>query len=190
MIPGLARPGRCRGHKRKQDKGQWRDARCHLTIWCATMLFYSAGLFCSAGISRGESVDPTAMVNAHNHWRESVHVPPLTWSNDLASVAQQWADHLIQTNSYGPRQKRQFGENSFEVQNGRADAKQVVDAWAGERTAYDAASNTCRARCGHYTQVVWRDTTKVGCGMAQGKGREVWVCNYDPPGNVIGEKPF
>jgi hypothetical protein len=48
--------------------------------------------------------------------------------------------------------------------------------------------------CGHYTQVVWRNTERVGCGystcQAQGFNFEVWVCNYDPPGNFIGQAPY
>jgi hypothetical protein len=37
---------------------------------------------------------------------------------------------------------------------------------------------------GHFTQVVWRATTHVGCGTASCTGLVLWVCNYDPPGNV------
>ncbi|CAI5476391.1 unnamed protein product [Closterium sp. Yama58-4] len=45
--------------------------------------------------------------------------------------------------------------------------------------------------CGHYTQVVWRDTTHVGCGSAQcPDGAGMWVCNYSPPGNFVGQTPF
>jgi hypothetical protein len=44
--------------------------------------------------------------------------------------------------------------------------------------------------CGHYTQIVWRNTKSVGCAVARGKGVEVWVCNYDPPGNYAGQRPY
>ena len=82
------------------------------------------------------------------------------------------------------------GENLFEVVGPPADENQVVDAWAAERSAYDYRKNSCSARCGHYTQIVWRDTRQVGCGVAQKNRREIWVCNYDPPGNIMGERPY
>jgi pathogenesis-related protein 1 len=45
--------------------------------------------------------------------------------------------------------------------------------------------------CGHYTQVVWKNSMEVGGGMAICDNKsQVWVCNYNPPGNVEGEKPY
>jgi PadR family transcriptional regulator len=49
---------------------------------------------------------------------------------------------------------------------------------------------SCRGVCGHYTQIVWSNTREVGCGVARDSNREVWVCNYNPPGNWIGERPY
>jgi pathogenesis-related protein 1 len=39
--------------------------------------------------------------------------------------------------------------------------------------------------------VVWKNTTEVGCAMAVCPDFiQVWVCSYNPPGNVSGQKPF
>jgi hypothetical protein len=57
---------------------------------------------------------------------------------------------------------------------------------------YDYKSNTCHqgGPCGHYTQVVWSGTRELGCGVARSPSREIWVCNYNPPGNYIGQRPY
>ena len=72
--------------------------------------------------------------------------------------------------------------------------KTVVDAWASEIEFYDYESNTClpQEMCGHYTQVVWADTKKVGCAYrtCDDLGDQVWVCNYYPAGNFNDEHPY
>ena len=76
-----------------------------------------------------------------------------------------------------------------------------MQGWVSESTDYDLASNTCKPGkiCGHYTQVVWRDTRQVGCASVvcnsnspfQGHPQwRIWVCDYAPPGNYVGQKPY
>lgn len=132
------------------------------------------------------------MLAAHNAVRARVGVPPLTWSDQLQGVAQQWADSLLASGEFRHREKSNYGENLCDVRGGRASPAQVVDDWTTEAKDYDAEKNTCRAGvvCGHYTQVVWRNTKRVGCAAASARGREVWVCNYDPPGNWVRERPY
>lgn len=67
---------------------------------------------------------------------------------------------------------------------------QVVGAWAAEARDYDRRRDTCAGVCGHYTQIVWRATRNVGCGVASDPEREIWVCEYDPPGNYVGYRPY
>ena len=64
--------------------------------------------------------------------------------------------------------------------------------WVDERRAFNAGYNACAsgAVCGHYTQVVWKNTKLVGCGIASCGNSEIWVCNYSPPGNYVGERPY
>jgi pathogenesis-related protein 1 len=131
-----------------------------------------------------------AMLKAHNAVRTSVGVPPLVWSDQLAEVAQDWADHLIATGGLLHRPDNRYGENLYTISGGTASPAQVVDFWAAEARGYDIRSNSCRGVCGHYTQIVWGKTRTVGCAVATDRRREVWVCNYDPPGNVIGYRPY
>ena len=74
----------------------------------------------------------------------------------------------------------------------------MTASWASEASNYDYASNACSGTCGHYTQIVWRGSTELGCGIASCSknspfsGFSDWtfvVCNYDPPGNS-GGKPY
>jgi pathogenesis-related protein 1 len=97
---------------------------------------------------------------------------------------------LLARKQFSHRPNSPYGENLFEITGAPGTATQVVKAWAAEDRDYDYNSNTCRDVCGHYTQIIWRNTRKVGCAVARGGGREVWVCNYDPPGNFIGQRPY
>jgi pathogenesis-related protein 1 len=131
-----------------------------------------------------------AMLDAHNAVRARVGVPPLVWADQLAAVAQGWANHLIATNAFSHRPNNRFGENLYMIAGGTASPANVVGMWADEARGYDIRSNTCSGVCGHYTQIVWRETRAVGCAVVANPYREVWVCNYDPPGNVIGYRPY
>ncbi|MGA2881480.1 MAG: CAP domain-containing protein [Bryobacteraceae bacterium] len=130
------------------------------------------------------------MLVAHNEIRARVDVPPLRWSDRLAARAEDWASHLLRERQFYHRPKPVFGENLFEITGSRATPDEVVGDWASEARDYSYRANTCRAVCGHYTQLVWSGTREVGCAVARDAGREVWVCNYDPPGNWIGERPY
>ncbi len=130
------------------------------------------------------------MVAEHNSVRARVGTRPLQWSEPLASVAQEWADHLMQTGQFVQSRNPKYGENLYEISDAAATPADVIQAWAEEVSHYDYPSNSCRSVCGHYTQVVWNDTRRVGCAVARGDRREVWVCEYDPPGNWVGRKPY
>jgi uncharacterized protein YkwD len=130
------------------------------------------------------------MLLAHNEVRARVDVAPLRWSYRLAARAQEWATHLLEEGQFYHRPHPVSGENLFEITGSRALPVEVVGDWASEAHDYSYRSNSCRGVCGHYTQLVWGDTREVGCAVARDPGREVWVCNYDPPGNWVGERPY
>ncbi|CAH8369080.1 unnamed protein product [Eruca vesicaria subsp. sativa] len=69
----------------------------------------------------------------------------------------------------------------------------AVAMWVNEQFDYDYSSNTCASGkvCGHYTQVVWRTTEKLGCARVTcNNGQILVICSYDPPGNNTGERPY
>ena len=74
---------------------------------------------------------------------------------------------------------------------------EMVEAWGDEQAYFipnrsfpDVSTTGNWADVGHYTQLIWRDTTEVGCGLATANGYDVLVCRYTPPGNYQGEAPF
>ena len=127
-----------------------------------------------------------ALVDEHNAVRARHCAPPLAWSPKLAAVAQAWAEHLRDHGCGFDHSRTQYGENLAGGSAGMLDAASIVGMWAEERAAYDFRRGGFSMETGHFTQVVWRGTTQVGCGSATCNGMAVWVCNYDPPGNVQG----
>lgn len=145
--------------------------------------------FALAFVSSAESLEQQ-FLQAHNDVRSAVGVPPLRWSADLATYAADWAQTLANRGAFEHRPKNRYGENLYMIRGGPTNAAQVVRSWAEERKNYNARTNKCSGVCGHYTQLVWRNTTAVGCAMAPRGNRQIWVCNYDPPGNWRGQRPY
>jgi pathogenesis-related protein 1 len=138
------------------------------------------------------------ITEAHNKFRRKTGsgLPELVWDDEVAAYAQRWADHLKSTNGCsmqhrrGSSREKSYGENLAWASGKELEPEDVVQMWYDEIKYYNYASNSCSGVCGHYTQVIWRDSKKVGCGMAKCGRSEVWVCNYDPPGNWVGRKPY
>ncbi len=132
------------------------------------------------------------MLAAHNAVRTRLGLKPLEWSAKLARAAQEWADTLIRDGTFRHRPNSPWGQNLYELTGGEFLPQQIVNGWAGEAKDYDYATNRCKPdrMCGHYTQIVWRDTREVGCAVARGGNREMWVCEYSPPGNYRNMKPY
>jgi len=130
------------------------------------------------------------ILDAHNFIRAELKLPLLQWSNELANLSQKWANTLLAQNRFYINPTTLYGQNLFMVSGGSASPAAVVRQWASELQSYDYDSNTCSGVCGHYTQLVWKRTSRVGCAVARSSNREVWVCDYDPPGNVLGQSPY
>jgi hypothetical protein len=162
------------------------------------------------------------ITEAHNAVRRNVSNPApspaladLTWSTSLATTAQAYADQLAATCAFQHSpgaMSGKYGENLAKYSGQMVAPEAVVDGWASEvdcwtyGTKADQNGNdgteqcdaVCIAQhhsngCGHYTALVWRGTTMVGCGLATCSGspyQEIWVCNYSPAGNFIGNFPY
>lgn len=137
------------------------------------------------------------LLAAHNKYRAALGEPDLTWSDDLAASALAWAQHLANdVHALKHSGALSKGENLAMWSSGRASLTQLVDLWGAEKHYFIDASFPDVSRTGdwrtvaHYTQMVWRNTTEVGCGLASGGGYDWLVCQYAPQGNFMGQRVF
>ena len=115
----------------------------------------------------------------------------MTWNKTVAAYAQSYANKrkndCALVHSTGP-----YGENIAVGYYPEFTGADGVKLWVGEKHLYDYASNSCKGGdCGHYTQMVWQTSVHLGCARVAFKGKSQFVvCNYDPPGNYIGLRPY
>jgi uncharacterized protein YkwD len=127
-------------------------------------------------------------VNAHNRYRTKHCAPPLTWSTKLAEVAQKWADTMKAKGcTFEHSGDKRYGENLAGGTSGALDPEATVGMWYDEIKEYTFPDGGFSMKTGHFTQLVWRSTKHVGCGRTTCKGMDLYVCNYDPPGNWEGQ---
>ncbi|EME39192.1 hypothetical protein DOTSEDRAFT_138776 [Dothistroma septosporum NZE10] len=126
------------------------------------------------------------VLNSTNWWREKFEAHPLTWNVSMADYAQKYAKNCIWKHSGGPN-----GEN---LAAGFQNSTLGIDAWAEEESKYDWKKAEFTHEAGHFTQLVWRNTTSVGCGLVHcnnaasgGVMGDYLVCEYWPPGNFKGD---
>lgn len=139
-------------------------------------------------ISQAAPADPMtrAIVAAHDARRAEHCAPPLAWSEELAGVAQAWADRIASQGCALQHSSGPYGENLAAGTAGTLSPEAVVEMWYGESSRYRYRNARFSMQTGHFTQVVWVGTERVGCGATTCDGLDVFVCNYDPPGNVEG----
>jgi len=133
---------------------------------------------------------------AHNAERAKAGLPPLVWDPVLAGQAGGWARRLAGLGHLRHAMQMGEGENLWMGSQDQYSVTDMVADWIGEkaqyrRGTYPHVSTTGNWEdVGHYTQIMWRQTEKLGCGLDTGNGHDFLVCRYFPPGNVIGEEAF
>ena len=138
------------------------------------------------------------ILDAHNRYRKVLGVAPLVWSDHLALAAQHWANALNASLGFAhDRAANGQGENLWMGTAGAFTLTEMIDGWGQEKRyfrngTFPYVSTTGNwFEVGHYTQMVWRSTTNVGCaGVTGSDGNYRLVCRYSPPGNVFGEPVY
>ena len=136
-----------------------------------------------------ESASVPGITSEHNRLRalEAVGLPNLVWDATVASYAAEKVAYLAYNNNCA------LNHNVGPTNPGYT-AVAATNAWYNEKADYTLATNSCASGkvCGHYTQVVWKNSTKLGCAgvICPNNGGIIYGCNYNPPGNYSGQKPY
>ena len=145
-------------------------------------------------------------LSKHNSYRTTHRSPNMTISSSLNNTAQSWAEYLAANGAFqhsSASQRNNAGENLYvsytTAPSISADTlgNESVTNWYNEVSAYNYSNPGFSSQTGHFTQVVWKNSTQLGCGAAKGvktlNGRQYnafyVVCHYAPAGNVTGQFP-
>jgi hypothetical protein len=126
--------------------------------------------------------DFTDMVKSHNHYRSIQCASGLSWSQSIASGAQEWANKCTKSHSPGAFDANSgFGENL--AWGGVLSGTGAVDLWYSEVGNYSFKNPVWSTAVAHFTQVVGKGSKQIGCGVTRCGNENYWVCRYSPPGN-------
>ena len=133
----------------------------------------------------------------HNSARDDARLPRLAWSEDMAEAADGWARRLAREGRLHHsdwKDRKGTGENLWIGTAGYFGPEEMIGAFTGEKKDFrrgtfpDVSATGQWEDVGHYTQIIWPSTTRVGCAMARANGNDVLVCRYSPAGNYFGDK--
>jgi uncharacterized protein YkwD len=149
---------------------------------------------------RGQARLERTMLAAHNAARAEIGQPALRWNARLAADAGRYAAELARTRRFAhspqPRGNPEQGENLWTGTRLAYRYEEMAGHWIAEKRLLrpgvvpNLSDTGTFTDVGHYTQIVWRNTTEVGCALASNATDDYLVCRYTPVGNVWGQAPF
>lgn len=147
-------------------------------------------------MSKITSDEIKAIVSKHNTYRNKYNVTQmLSSTNEMNELSQKRADTISSTNIFAHEVNLPYGENLWATTNPDAEISSCVDSWMSESYSWIENENNWYPALGHFSQCLWKDSSQIGCakGTFTNKDNVTFyfvVCNYNPPGNIIGERPY
>ncbi|XP_064471059.1 venom allergen 3-like [Ornithodoros turicata] len=139
----------------------------------------------------------------------AVNMMTLKWDEELAKVAQRWADQCLSRSDKDRSDERfRVGQNVGSTWSYHEEDSLLADpdwetqilAWYRECAKTNFKANNINpfrysVNWGHFTQMIWAETRMVGCGYSyyyqKNKGfTKLYICNYGPGGNIIGGRMY
>lgn len=131
-------------------------------------------------------------LDTHNIYRANVGAANLVWNENLANFAAEWVVINGEKNcKMTHRTRLNYGENLFWSGSTYFKPYIAVKNWGSEIENYNGeVIGKTKGTVGHYTQMVWQNTTDVGCAVFMCENTHLVICNYFPAGNWRGEYPY
>ncbi|XP_049901663.1 cysteine-rich venom protein pseudechetoxin [Epinephelus moara] len=160
---------------------------------------HSACVLVSTNVCPNSKTLQAEIVDHHNAIRRAVqptasNMLQMSYSEEVAASAQAWVDKCIL--AHGPVRSRlydgyQLGENLF-YSSKPYPWTAVINAWHSEVARYQYPNGSTNGKpIGHYTQVVWNSSYKVGCGVKLcPKNIYFYGCHYYRAGNFRRWPPY
>jgi uncharacterized protein YkwD len=140
------------------------------------------------------AADPVAKtVELLNAYRAKHGAPPLSLDSEVTHTAQEWADHLHETDGFEHRPNNPYGENLYWISSRTRAidtvATKALQNWYGESRGYDYATEMTDSNIDysvlHFTAMIWKSSTHVGVGLKQGTNGTYVVVNFAERGNTL-----
>ncbi|EDX13105.1 scoloptoxin SSD552 [Drosophila simulans] len=171
--------------------------------------FACNGKIIASGITAEER---SIILQEHNRLRQIVatgrypgqpgaeNMREIVWDDELAARAQKWADNCqFRHDPHRTINRFTMGQNlaiiwsTAPLDADDGDFPSRIQSWFNEVQKY-SFGDAWSPKTGHYSQLVWGETSLVGCGYAEykdtSKYNKLYVCNYGPGGNVVGYNPY
>lgn len=124
-----------------------------------------------------------------NKIRKIHQAPPLIYDSKISEFSESWAQTILDTGEFKHSMNPNYGENIATVYAKR-DYNAFVKAtnlFYNENELYNYSNPVFGYNTGHFTQLVWVASKRVGIGMVSNGTFKVLVVNFYPIGNVAGE---